>query len=66
MDTGFGNNVHVEAVAEVDRVDIVAFEVRVHYGEEDLKEEVHCVQQDGEEEEPDITRASASKREAWR
>jgi len=32
----FGDDVHVEAVAQVDRVDVVAFEVRVHDGKEDL------------------------------
>ena len=47
MDTGFGDDVHVEAIAEVDGVDVVAFEVRVHDGEEDLQEEVHGVEEDG-------------------
>lgn len=50
MHGGFRDDVHVEAVAQVDRVDVVAFEIRVHDGEEDLEEEVHCVEQDGEEE----------------
>ena len=36
MDGGFGDDVGVEAVAEVDGVDVVAFEVRVHDREEDL------------------------------
>jgi hypothetical protein len=40
---GLGDDVHVEAVAEVDRVDVVAFQVGVHDGEEDLEEEVYCV-----------------------
>ena len=43
MDAGFGDNVHVEAVAEVDGVDVVAFQIAVHDGEEDLQEEVDCV-----------------------
>lgn len=50
MDAGFGDNVHVEAVAEVDGIDVVAFEIRVHDCEEDLEEEVHCIEQDREEE----------------
>ena len=50
VDTGFWDNVHVEAVAEVDRVDVVAFEVGVHDGKEDLQEEIDCVEQHGEEE----------------
>ena len=52
MDTGLGDDVHVEAVAQVDRVDVVAFQVRVHDGEEHLQEEVDGIDQDGEEEQP--------------
>jgi hypothetical protein len=52
VDTGLGDDVHVEAVAQVDRVDVVAFQVRVHDGEEDLQKEVDGVNQDGEEEQP--------------
>jgi hypothetical protein len=52
MDTGLGDNVHVQAVAEIDRVDVVAFQVRVHDGEEHLQEEVDGIEQDREEEEP--------------
>jgi hypothetical protein len=52
VDTGLGDDVHVEAVAQVDRVDVVAFQVRVHDGEEDLQEEVDGVDQDGKEEQP--------------
>ena len=44
---GLGDDVGVEAVAEVDGVDVVAFEVRVHDGEEDLEEEVDGVEEDG-------------------
>jgi len=47
VDAGFGDDVHVEAVAEVDGVDVVAFEVRVHDCEEDLEEEVDGVEEDG-------------------
>lgn len=52
VDAGFGDDVHVEAVAEVDRVDVVAFEVGVHDREEDLQEEVDGIEKDGEEKEP--------------
>ena len=45
VDAGFGDDVHVKAVTEVDGVDVVAFQVAVHDGEEDLKEEVDCVEQ---------------------
>ena len=62
MDTGLGDNVHVEAVAQVDRVDVVAFQVRVHDREEDLQEEVDCVKQNREEEEPAIVLAGARER----
>jgi hypothetical protein len=44
----FRDDVHVEAVAEVDGVDVVAFEVGVHDGEEDLEEEVDGIEEDGE------------------
>lgn len=52
VDAGFGNDVHVEAVAEVDGVDVVAFQVRVHDGEEDLQEEVDGIEKDSEQEQP--------------
>ena len=52
MDTGLRDDVHVEAVAQVDRVDVVAFQVRVHDGEEHLQEEVDGIEQNGEEEQP--------------
>lgn len=46
MDAGFRDDVHVEAVAEVDGVDVVAFQVAVHDGEEDLQEQVYRVEED--------------------
>jgi hypothetical protein len=52
VDTGLGDDVHVQAVAEIDRVDVVAFQVRVHDGEEHLQEEVDGIEQDREEEQP--------------
>ena len=54
VDAGFGDNVHVEAVAEVDRVDVVAFEIGVHDGEEDLQEQVDGIEKDGEQEQPGV------------
>ena len=53
MDTGFRDDVHVEAVAEVDGVDVVAFQVGVHDGEEDLEEEVDGIKEDSEQEQPE-------------
>jgi len=53
VDTSLGDNVHVEAVAQVDRVDVVAFQVRVHDGEEHLQEEVDGIDQDSKEEQPE-------------
>lgn len=52
MDTSLGDDVHVEAVAQIDRVDVVAFQVRVHDGEEYLQEEVDGIEEDREEEQP--------------
>lgn len=52
VDTSLGDNVHVQAVAEVDRVDVVAFQVRVHDREEDLQEEVDGIEEHGEEKQP--------------
>jgi hypothetical protein len=59
VDTGLGDDVHVQAVAEIDRVDVVAFQVRVHDGEEDLQEEVDGIEQDREEEQPASVLAGA-------
>ena len=52
VDTSLGDDVHVEAVAEINRVDVVAFQVRVHNGEEHLQEEVDGIEEDREEEQP--------------
>ena len=52
MDTSLRDDVHVKTVAQVDRVDVVAFQVRVHDGEEHLQEEVDGIDQDAEEEQP--------------
>lgn len=60
MDTSLGDDVHVEAVAQVNRVDVVAFQVRVHDGEEHLQEEVDGIDQDGEEEQPERVLAAVS------
>lgn len=40
VDNGFWDDVGVETVAEIDRVDIVAFQIRVHDGEENLQKQV--------------------------
>lgn len=45
VDTSFGDNVGVESVAQIDRVDIVALEITVHDSEEDLQEQVDGVDQ---------------------
>lgn len=52
VEAGLGDDVHVEAVAEVDRVDVVAFEIGVHDGEEDLEEKIDGIEEDGEQEQP--------------
>lgn len=61
VDAGLGDDVHVQAVAEIDRVDVVAFQVRVHDREEDLKEEVDGIEQDGKEEQPASVLAGAQE-----
>ena len=60
VDTSLGDDVHVKTVAQVDRVDVVAFQVRVHDGEEHLQEEVDGIDQDGEEEQPERVLAAVS------
>lgn len=47
MNGGFGDNIGVESVAEVDGVDVVTFQIAVHYRKEDLQEKVDGVYQDG-------------------
>lgn len=61
MDGGFGNDVGVEAVAEVDRVDVVTLEIAVHDSEEDLEEEVDGVYNDREEVQPRFARHFAEQ-----
>jgi len=56
VDGGFGDDVGVEAVAEVDGVDVVTFQIAVHDGEEDLKKEVDGVYQHGQQIEPCFSR----------
>ena len=63
VDTSLGDDVHVETVAQVDRVDVVAFQVRVHDGEEHLQEEVDGIDQDSKEEQPRQVLAAAKV--AW-
>lgn len=45
MDGSFGNNVCVEAVAEVDGVDVVTFQITIHDSEEHLQEQVDGINQ---------------------
>lgn len=82
VNSGFGDDVGVEAVAEVDRVDVITiaqelsahrilntiansasicprnifqnipFQITVHDREEDLQEQVHCIDDDGEKVQP--------------
>jgi hypothetical protein len=59
VDTGLRDDVHVQAVAEIDRVDVVAFQVRIHDREEHLQEEVDGIEQDREEEQPASVLAGA-------
>lgn len=61
VDTGLGNDVHVQAVAEVDGVDVVAFQIRVHDGEEHLEEEVDGIEQDSEEKQPGRVRLASAR-----
>ena len=63
VDTSLGDDVHVKTVAQVDRVDVVAFQVRVHDGEEHLEEEVDGIDQDSKEEQPGQVLAAAKV--AW-
>lgn len=56
VDGGLGNDVRVQAVAEVDRVDVVTFQIRVHDGEKHLEEEVYGIYEDREEVEPSLAR----------
>jgi len=46
---GFGNDIRIQAVAEIDGVDIIAFKIAVHNSEEDLKEQVDCIYDNREE-----------------
>jgi len=53
---GLGDDVGVEAVAEVDGVDVVAFQIAVHDGEENLEKEVDGIYKDREKVEPRFSR----------
>lgn len=74
MNGGFGDDVGVQTVAKIDRVDVIAimqglvrsvgvlgrvplpFQITVHDGEEDLQEEVDCIDEDGEQVQPRLAR----------
>jgi len=49
VDGSFWDNVGVEAVAKVDRIDVVTFQVAVHDCEEDLEEQVDGIYEDSEQ-----------------
>jgi len=52
---GLGDDVCVQAVAQVNGVDVVAFQVAVHNGEEDLKEQVDGIYQHRQQVQPRLT-----------
>jgi len=52
MNSSFGDNVGVEAVAEVNGVDVVALQITVHDSEEDLQEQVDGVDQHRQQKQP--------------
>lgn len=56
MDGGFGNDVLVEVLAKVDGVCVVAFQIAVHDGEEDLQEQVDGVNQHRQQKQPCFAR----------
>jgi len=56
LNSGLRDDVGIEAVAEIDRVDIVTFQIAVHDGEEDLEEEVDGIYQDCQQIEPCFAR----------
>jgi hypothetical protein len=58
VDGGFGDNVCVKAVAEIDGVDVVAFQIAVHDGEKDLQEEIDGVYQHRQQVQPRFSRHS--------
>lgn len=47
-----GEDIRIQPVAKINRVDVVAFQIAVHYRKENLEKEVHCVEQNGQEIEP--------------
>lgn len=47
---GLGQHVVIEPIAQVDRVDVIALQVRVHDCEENLQKQVHQRNEDGKDE----------------
>lgn len=56
MDGSFGDDVGVQTVAKVDGVNVIAFEIAVHDGEKNLKEQVDGVDQHRQQEQPRFSR----------
>lgn len=56
MDGSFGDDVGVQTVAEVDGVNVIAFQIAVHDGEKNLKEQVDGVDQHRQQEQPRFSR----------
>jgi TPP-dependent indolepyruvate ferredoxin oxidoreductase alpha subunit len=56
MNSSLGDNVGVETVAEFDGVEVVTFQIAVHNGEKDLKEQVDGIDQDRQQIEPRFAR----------
>lgn len=56
VDGGFGNDVSVEAVAEIDGVNVIALQIAVHDGEEDLEEQVDGIDQHRQQKQPCFAR----------
>lgn len=43
MKSGFWEYVAVEAITEINRIDVIAFEIAVHDGKEDLQKQIDCI-----------------------
>lgn len=64
VDGSFGDDVGVETVAQVDRIDVVTLEIAVHNGEKHLKEEVDGIDQYRQQIQPRFTRHDGQIRNA--
>jgi len=59
--SGFGDDVCVETVAEIDGVDVITFQIAIHDGEEDLKEQIDGIYQHRQQIEPRFSRHYADR-----